>query len=1532
MNRFIRIAIILLLGALLPAVSCIRETDVLERETVPEGEPVTITMSFGADDFQEVKIGTKSEVNRADESRIHDLFVLIFEKSGGTKIYGRYFTYEHLSSSLSTMLAQENEGWYVDNLLLSQTDTDKKTRGVVKISTISKSNCQLVLVANIANTITSINKQDALDWLTSDIKLEDFNKANVTLEQNVVNRGNLFLMMGSLDVANTSLMTWDKTGGSATGDYGTDYRVRLTTLDAKVKFRIRYDQTNISGITPRYWKAFNVPDRCRLAPSDLRPSEIGTQFFNTNEAYFETTETYDGTTWQVFAFYMLETKPVAKSHADSYYKRDKKDKNDDGTNKETWEFAPQDGAYVQFDVILRLTKQGIQHILDDPETNHALTSDALFTVHLGDFTSSESGGGHDYDNYKVERGHSYTYNITIVNSKSIYIEVVNDREDESGQEGSLLLTTDEIINCDAHYEYHNMVFKANSSLATDDAQEKLSWYTKSPFAEAGPDFNETTRHYEIPRNSDGTYNADCLWVKFGINKKEGGLYSTKRFRYPGDDAYNPDWNPSAWDPDTNPVPPLIDINQLVNLLFVQNKRKVNGQSHLFDSANELRVTAFVNEYYYEKDPLTGELDADLWRKFINADPRELHILSEAVYSKDLQSDVIKSSHSIIQNSIQTFYNTLSPHLSSVWGTEHIDEMRNRGAADPSSGVGRSWSWWHGNWTPKGIISDPENGRVNTYNLWALDNTPAWDSFLDYEVDNDTPELKSNFQYMAYSCLSRNRDNNGNGVIDEEELRWYTASINQLIGMWVGSESLSLDARLYQPVDASSSDALKWRAHVVSSTCKNNSTPGNPRVIRAEEGATKSFYDDWNWAFPTGSPQEYRDRVSSVRCVRNAGTFRKDGKLADISYAPYDIMVDQYYEIPTGTNNSGKAFSNSDGTYTVTFSGLNPKSVREYTSEDLPYHDEFSLHNRVYLELNIQSRDDYVVDGSTTDNEGTMNSNITSSGYNTYCPPGYRLPNMTELLVMSNLVPASYWNQTSVTGNQSFPCRTYFSRGSMGSNKTAGETGKIGWKYNESGDRVHMADNGDHMTGIRCVRDRNMTGDITGKVIVEDYNDLHNGQETTISLNFSSMASAIRSVDMAIIWVDASGNEHSMRIDEADAVPISGVTLIDEFKYTIPGAGTGFDESGREMLPVRGWMTVRAEVTNAMGMKRVFETPIHIVSDVTTSIKLLPCDYDGRSLAEAPYQFPVLLTAYNEDNDIASWKLRIVSPDMAIRTVELGSPGTRYASTIYNYNPYEGGAALLEGTYTFQLEALCDGNTVRSEEVSMDVLHVNMRPNSEEEIAAAAVEKTAAALTGRWERELVDGLDFVAGDFIETDMDISLCEFIADPTATTDKEHSDRDLGMDDLITFGLTDIEWVPWTLNVNYPAIENGEAWVYFNPTWLNPQVTPNASNAHVGYAGLKYGMTDKDLPLHIRLEKNGLFWNGSKADYGRWGSNQAYVQAAIEKLIAANALYIGSVEGYHRSRAKYRFVRVAHNGRDSSVKGGDSNFKDDPGYGGKL
>ena len=309
------------------------------------------------------------------------------------------------------------------------------------------------------------------------------------------------------------------------------------------------------------------------------------------------------------------------------------------------------------------------------------------------------------------------------------------------------------------------------------------------------------------------------------------LYKPTRRRYPGYDPddpdtknnYRADWNPG--DPGDPPV--LMDVNQIINYIFVQNELEYEHRldpskpSSVFDGEGKVLVTAYVDEYYYERHPVSGEFVPGLWQQFVNAKPRELHILSNTEHSDDRRSDVIVSSHSIVQQSIQTIYNIHAPDLTSLWGCEHTDELSwiNRERYKDNE---PGWAWWKGGALPSGSIlyADDENGRLNSAGIWGITpgNVQLWDTFMNYEVANNTPELKDDYFAQAYSCLTRNRDNNGNGVIDQDELRWYTASINQLVGMWVGNEALSQSSRLYQPLEPTNvTDGVKWRSVIASRT-------------------------------------------------------------------------------------------------------------------------------------------------------------------------------------------------------------------------------------------------------------------------------------------------------------------------------------------------------------------------------------------------------------------------------------------------------------------------------------------------------------------------------------------------------------------------------------------------------------------------------------------------------------------------------------------------------------------------------------------
>lgn len=1548
--KFTRILSVLLF---LLVLSCRREeTPVLER--VPDGEPVTLNIGFGAPSMLKVDIGTKAEANRADEAYVHDLYVMIFD-ADGNRFYDRFFTYEHKTALLTTLEENPNEGWWVENC---EYDSDNQvyttTRGVVKVSTVSRQNCTLVVLANISNSITTLNgQQDVLDCLSGVTTLEQLSRVKVTLRQEIVNRTDLFMMLGMTDATvDTGSSVWGHLSGEDPVYDGT--RVQLNTLDAKVKFYVSLDgeegYLNPETCETRHWKVYNVPSSAYLVPQEQDPANVN--YFTSEDAYFEGTwQDENGKTWEVFTFYMLENRQSSKKNGSiealaepDYYLREKQEKLPDlehSTPEETyvtngdWLYAPDRATYVKFDMLLGFTEKGIGSFKIDGKTDYdrnALSAEVRYTIHLGDFVSS-NGATHDFDQYDVARGHAYSYFITVQNAGKVYVEVAGEdgdpsriREDEPGQEGSLMLATTDLVNCDAHYEYHCMTFNYDRDLDPS----LLSWYVKTPFGEGAA-------HYDRDHHDwVATFNDD-KWVMFQLNDVVNGEYSELRRAYPGIGAYD-----SSWKPDTpGPRPELLDIRQLVMYIFDQTLKKNAGEANDF-VGDKIRVTAFVDEYYYESDPIlgTGEPDPDLWRKFVNAQPRELHILSKAKFSQDRQSTLVTSSHAIIQQSIQSFYNVYSPTLTSLWGTEHRDEMSyaNRVKKNPDQ-ASSVWPWWpSGRTLPAGSSVTPvseENGRMNTASLWGLytsheqhwsdadDN--SYTGYLYYNVLNVVPELKDENKYLAYSCLTRNRDNDGDGIIDPEELRWYTASVNQLVGMWVGAESLSKSVRLYQPLNASDkTDGLQWRSWVVSSTAN---TVTDPVIIRAEEAATRSDYSYYSWS---GFSAVDRDKVSSVRCLRNIGTYQEGGATKDVTRAPYDYMVNQYYDFPAGTDGNGKALPNEDGTYTVRFTNLNPKSVREYTENDLPFHDENSVHNQVYLELNMQSTDDLVVaDGTGLGDEEVINKNITRLGYNPYCPDGYRLPSMTELLLMRALQPRDYWAHSS-----SYPCRTFFSRGKLGGNLTETESKKVGWSYTYKTDRVHMTDAGDNMNGIRCVRDRNRTGDITGKITVDNSERLAIGNPATLNLNFTSVGSAITDIALALVYVSTDGLESTRPITVTPELELGSTSVRVQKSWIVPD------------VPVLGRMSVRATVRNAAGVVRVFETPVKLLSQVFASVRLLHCEYDDARLNP---DFPVILTATSPavDRPLSSVNLYIMDPAGDLQKVEIPVTGNRqHLSTVY-YFRYDV-ETLQSGSYSFQLEAVTDNGYGRDEEATrssvarMDILKHDYWPNP------AAEWETSADITNLWDKQEVKDINFAGGDFIEANMDISHCTYkeVLKDDGTRDDNLT---IGRDILISVGLTDTDYsqgnikVPYVYHITYPAHDGSAT---SGQDWLRANISTGAGGsnginyklfkggAHSGFlqqGGSNY-KPDIQSMQHFRMDCGGVWWNDQLLDPDRWGSNAANAKASLSMLLNASTVYVGATQGIHRSRAGYMFVRAVHNNAMENAAGGGVDLGDGPINGGNL
>lgn len=1235
MRRFI---LICLAATLLLGCSQIPEENHIPVGSLPEGTPATLCISFGNQDMLQLNVGTKAEASPADEARVHDLYVMIFDNSSGNKIYGRFFSYEHLKSSIATLTSGNNEGWWVENKTLTGiTPSVSDTRGVVKLSTEICHDAKVVLLANVVNAVSSLDRdrdvsngdsdvvyEDNISYLNDIKKFSQLQRTKVILEQDVVNRKDLFLMMGTLPSVDTEQMQWDKTA-----EYDTDYKIELRPVDAKVKVMVRCnadsDPSNcfIRDAKAVYWKACSVPDRCYLFSDyagGATPDDV--MYFDSESAYFEGKESKDGYDWFVFSFYMLESKNEKKRHADSYYQREKQDsrETDDDTysywriengNKVEytginyienlgWYYAPDTAPYVQFDMVLELTQEGIND-MGGGEVGEAMTSDIIYTVHLGDFTN----GSQLFDDYNTLRSHFYTYKIVIANSGSIFAEVENNLEDEPGQEGFLILTNDEIVNADCHYAYHSVSFTYTPGLSAT----MFSWYVKTPFSEGrpqtktDPDNSNYTIYVGDNTRTDGLEPLDYKWCKFAVNDVVGGEYTTNRVKYMGEKDpatgelyYDPTWKPSKG----TPHPRLMDISQLIEYIVDQNNKTLAENDFLWDDTegkNIIRVTIFIDEYYYEENPISGDKDQDLWRRFVNAKPREMHILSDARQSRDKASDVIQSSHSVIQQSIQTIYNIYSPGLRTLWGCEHRDEIKEK--------VPAGWQYWPtspGYSKKSGANSalGKENGRLNSAYIWNLYNkqdasgtestNKEWETYMTFEVDNDQPELKTGYQGLAFSCMTRNRDNNGNGIIDREEVRWYLAASEQLIGIWVGNESLSLSARLYQPAEActynGNSYPKEWRAHIISSTAE--------KVCWAEEGAGATDLARDNSPgdpYYTWDTWDLATHGESVRCIRNIGTFDGPEGLQDISYAPYPTMVDRYFTLETTYKNPSDPSSQPVG-YTFSFDRLNTKSIREYSAGELPYHEQTSLTNRVYSKmitqnlLNDPDIDIQAVSPNITTAE--INPDVTARGNNPYCPPGYRFPNFKEWVLMSLYLSEDYLrkdkNGNSYSPGNIMPSRTYYDKGYYGSLKSdtepwSTESGKVGWNYS---DKMHCAPASQKPTRSRCVKDEEMTGHINGDISL-DSGYIYPDDETPITLTLSSTASTLTAASLKLCY-----NAHNGNYREID-IPIKSPRGI-EYRETQTVSIPSLAELGltQDDIDAGHPMTLMATAINAWG--NAFDVP------------------------------------------------------------------------------------------------------------------------------------------------------------------------------------------------------------------------------------------------------------------------------------------------------------------------------------------------------
>lgn len=259
----------------------------------------------------------------------------------------------------------------------------------------------------------------------------------------------------------------------------------------------------------------------------------------------------------------------------------------------------------------------------------------------------------------------------------------------------------------------------------------------------------------------------------------------------------------------------------------------------------------------------------------NGDNRMLHIcVAGAQYSPDGNSSWANSVISFSQRPIYTFYNPNDAGLKTAWGVESKGETGEIGVE--LTGNAQFGDYY---------TNTSDNGRKNTLNIlygrYRNWKDLQWDEVVSVD---DAGSLLGNYNRIWYACLLRNRDLDGDNIVDEDEIRWYLASVDQLTDIWVGEAAIPT-AKLYTKTASSGSVPME---HVACSSYFNNGGYNRPWIIWAEESASRGGYKD-------GGENSYgNEGARSYRTVRNLG----------ISLDEVDAVPDDYVIKTSGTYTIG----------------------------------------------------------------------------------------------------------------------------------------------------------------------------------------------------------------------------------------------------------------------------------------------------------------------------------------------------------------------------------------------------------------------------------------------------------------------------------------------------------------------------------------------------------------------------------------------------------------------------------------------------
>lgn len=898
MKKIYRISSFVLALALCALTACTK-TEIDDVVMVPDGSSARVALNFNVK--SSIDVTTRAAQPEYYEYLVNNIYVLIF--NGNQRIELSEDANDK-NGNVNFFSPEEIKDY--QNRLDDEGNTESS--GTIEFGAISGAGLKICAVANlgVSNSMTRADFDE--DALTKDLNkfdaiktYDDFKKMSIDLRSHSIMRLASFLMTGEKD---------DVTLNAYTGQESeiTEITIPLERTDSKITFNVKAanDELTDFEFVPLKWRVVNVPTVSYVLPRiknsdalttltsnlDATVDNVAADFFSipAEEAILFEGKVQEGETSVdnsgTFTFYMYENlkKPeqtIVGSDAAAYALREKQVKTATSSGvtgqrfeNGDYEYAPKGATYVVFTGQVSYTEK------DAEGNDRFVLADVEYSVHLG------HGSNTNVNSYNTLRNHHYTYNVTVTGINDLLVEVESnnpsegeptDNEPRPGAEGDIVMSASQIVEVDGHYD------RALITLTAEEAN-KIFFAVSTPW-ERGLDTNNFLA-------ANNTTMRDYKWVKFLIHDTNLGIDEGNLAAYPGEQCYDG----GATGTGTAAVSTayggnsvtLRDIRQLSNY-FKDNPLGEN---------ETVTITMFIDEYLYYYDPtsdpvttpanttyksvtdLTLANDAGLllWKKSVNNEPRLMHIVKagDMTYSADGETSLSRSVVTIKQKPIISIYNTSASDefLKSAWGTETVNET-------PRLTTNRtSYPTQTTNYYANAQTNNSTNGRSGSIS-WA-----------DAISSTERYGLGTSYTDPSYACAMRNRDFDGNGTIDKEEILWYLAALEQMTGLWIADPIMPNDAKLYDPqnpdgyyADPDYNRAKTPATHYVTSTLSGN----YPYVYWAEEyGATSTKYMELNYAkapmteayysyaetIPQYDGNNYQNynkyTVVSLRCLRNLG--------------------------------------------------------------------------------------------------------------------------------------------------------------------------------------------------------------------------------------------------------------------------------------------------------------------------------------------------------------------------------------------------------------------------------------------------------------------------------------------------------------------------------------------------------------------------------------------------------------------------------------------------------------------------------------